>query len=272
MVITEDMRMMSIIARAKQRCFLRNTTTIENENIHGLYYVIDEYGLNLKEAVMLLKSARCPDKKLFVGIEENWPGSKTLLVYHNDMEREATAINNALPLFLAEHLGPRVWTWFSPEMKLALGQCVWDSDRGLIDSMDRVSEIQDFDEDLEDDISMNSSFQIQFENLPEISFQPHAENETNPYGDAGTIRSEFFRTKPKFGSEANQTTQHNAQATPSTVSTNNTQSEPSSMSSALSKEDLLNQFLADPEFKSLLLSKLNLASQNEQSTGSNPNT
>lgn len=269
MVITEDMRMMSVIARAKQRCFLKNTSTVENENIHGLYYVIDEYGLNLKEAVMSLKSSRCPDKKLFVGIEENWSGSKILLVYHNDMEREAMAINSALPLFLAEHLGPRVWTWFSPELKIALGQCKWDAERGLVDATDRVAELHDFDEDLDDDISMASGIQIHLENLPEISFQVHAENETNPYGDAGTIRSEFFRGHKSSASQPPPDIMFTFpnQPTPTTVSTDNTQSEPSSMGSAMSKEDILNKFLEDPDFKSLLLAKLNMTGQNESTAG-----
>lgn len=257
MVVTDDMRMMALQARSKQKKFLNSTSTIENCYAHGLHYCIEQYGITLKEAIMAITSSRCPDRKLFVGVEESWDGSSILLVHQHEVSREANAVSSALPLFLSTQLGPRVWTWFEDDHREALQQCQWDKDRGLVDAVNRMDEIQDFDSDPEDDASVDPDFQIHLENLPEILFQPSLPGQ-NAYGDAGTINTERFRqpttTTPMDSDPPTESVQ------PTTIS------DTSTLTSETDRIRLLNQLLSDPSMKELALTHLKINKpQNETS-------
>lgn len=162
----------------------------------GLYFTIPQLGINLKDAIMAIRSQQCPDKTLFTGVEESTDKQCIQLVHTGNVEAEANAINDGLPLYLAHKLGPRVWSWFSMETRTSLAQCYWDPNEGMKDLVDRVHDTALFESDTHDDMDAfgydDEREAVVCENLPKIIFDPTL-NRENQFGDAGTINSNAFR-------------------------------------------------------------------------------
>ena len=67
-----------------------------------------------------------------MGVKVGVHSSIVLFIFHKDLEDKAIGVIPALPPFMQELVGPRIWTWFHKDAKLDLVGFKWDPQCGMV--------------------------------------------------------------------------------------------------------------------------------------------
>ena len=115
--------------RIKQQQFQARHDTVDIKGVLDLDLPF-EFGAAGKLTLrQILLSTKCQDNcnhPLILSVDYNAYRDATTALYHKGNQEEVHDLMSALPVVLAAQFGPRIWTWFCPDLKTELSHFIWN--------------------------------------------------------------------------------------------------------------------------------------------------